>query len=182
MKIRKECRTDQLDSAEVMTEIRTLAVGVQNRICALPLPHIIEIMRPLHVEPIAKAPSYVQGVSIIRGTPTPVVDLGSLLGTCAGATRRFVTIRLGARQVALAVERVFGIHEVDATIIQALPPLLRQAAGDTVEAVGTLDAQLLLVLRTAWEVPDEVWQALSQSDAAATSRSGAVQGGAWEHR
>jgi hypothetical protein len=38
-----------------------------NLLCALPIEHVIEIMRPLPVEQIAGAPHYVRGLSIIRG-------------------------------------------------------------------------------------------------------------------
>jgi chemotaxis signal transduction protein len=50
---------------------RTLVVGVKGRLCAVPLTLIIEIMRPLSIEPISDVPSFVQGISIIRGIPTP---------------------------------------------------------------------------------------------------------------
>jgi purine-binding chemotaxis protein CheW len=63
---------------------RSLVVGVKGRLCAVPLTHVIEIMRPLPVEPISDVPLFVQGVSIIRGIPTPVVDLGALLGAPNG--------------------------------------------------------------------------------------------------
>jgi len=39
----------------------------------------------------------------------------------------------------------------------ALPPLLRDVTSDLIASFGTRDAQLLLVLRAARIVPDEVW-------------------------
>src|SRR5205809_310773 len=63
---------------------RVLIVAVRSGACALPLMHVIETMRPLPIEPMACALSFVRGISIIRGAPTPVVDLGALLGTSDG--------------------------------------------------------------------------------------------------
>ena len=140
---------------------RTLIVRVQTRVCALPLVHVIETMRPLPIEPFASAPSFVLGVSIVRGVPTPVVDLGVALGAPSGVPGRFVTLRLGDRQVALSVDTVLGIRDLDGAKIQALPPLLQEASKDLIEAIGTLDAQILMVLRAGWELPDEVWQDLA---------------------
>ena len=74
---------------------QTLVVRVCTRLCAVPLAHVVETMRPLPVERIAGMPSFVRGVSIIRGVPTPVVDLGVVLGTPGEAAERFVTLRLG---------------------------------------------------------------------------------------
>jgi chemotaxis signal transduction protein len=56
-------------------------------------------MRPLPVERIAGMLSFVRGVSIIRGVPTPVVDLGVVLGTPGEAVDRFVTLRALAEQL-----------------------------------------------------------------------------------
>ena len=148
------------------SQSRTLVVGVKGRLCAVPLAHVMEIMRPLPFEPISDVPSFVQGISIIRGIPTPVVDLGALLGTPNGAAERFVTLRLGERQVALSVDSVLGVRELDVSKIRELPPLLRGAAKDVIEAMGTLDEQILVVLHAGWELPDEVWQTLSAQEAA----------------
>ena len=123
-------------------------------------------MRPLPVERIAGMPSFVRGVSIIRGVPTPVVDLGVVLGTPGEAAERFVTLRLGDRQVALAVGAVLGVREFDISTIGELPPLLRGAPQEVVKGIGTLDEQMLMVLQTGWELPDEVWQALTAQEAA----------------
>jgi purine-binding chemotaxis protein CheW len=145
---------------------RTLIVGVKGRLCAVPLTHVIEIMRPLSVEPISDVPSFVQGISIIRGIPTPVVDLGALLGMPNGAAERVVTLRVGERQVALSVDSVLGVRELDVSKIGKLPPLLQGASKDAMEAMGTLDEQLLVVLCAGWKLPDEVWQTLTAQEVA----------------
>jgi purine-binding chemotaxis protein CheW len=123
--------------------------------------HVVETMRPLPLEPIAGMPSFVRGVSIIRGLPTPVIDLGVVLGALGGVAERLVTLRLGPRQVALSVDAVLGVRDLDLSTIQELPPLLRGAPQDILEAIGALDDEILMVLRTGWELPNEVWQALA---------------------
>jgi purine-binding chemotaxis protein CheW len=123
-------------------------------------------MRPLSVEPISDVPPFVQGISVIRGIPTPVVDLGALLGMPTGVANRFVTLRVGERQVALSVDSVLGVRGLDLSKIGELPPLLQGASNDAIEAMGTLDEQLLLVLRAGWELPDEVWQTLTSQEVA----------------
>jgi purine-binding chemotaxis protein CheW len=126
--------------------------------------HVVETMRPLQVESIRGMPAFVRGISIIRGVPTPVVDLGAVIGARGGAAGRIVTLRLGDRQVALSVDAVLGVRDLQLSAIQELPPLLRGASTDVVEAIGTLDEQFLMVLRAGWVLPDEVWQALAAQD------------------
>jgi purine-binding chemotaxis protein CheW len=145
---------------------RSLVVRVQSRVCAVPLIHVLETMRPLPVESIAGLPSFVRGVSIIRGVLTPVVDLGAILGTPGEGAERFVTLRLGERQVALSVDEVLGVRELDASKIQELPPLLQGVSQDVIETLGTLDEGFLTVLRASWELADEVWQALDAREVA----------------
>jgi purine-binding chemotaxis protein CheW len=144
---------------------RNLLVRVQTRVCAVPLMHVVETMRPLPLEPIAGMPSFVRGVSIIRGVPTPIVDLGVVLGATGGVGERLVTLRLGNRQVALSVDAVLGLHDLD-PVMQELPPLLTGAPQDIIEAIATLDGEILMVLREGWELPDEVWQAMSERESA----------------
>lgn len=143
-----------------------LLLGLEGRVCAVPLAHVIETMRPLPGEPISGVPSFVRGIAIIRGVPTPVIDLGAVLGTPIERPERFVTIRAGERQVALSVKCVFGVREIETIVaIGELPPLLQGAAADAVEKVGTLDEQVLLVLRDGWELPSEVWNAITLQEA-----------------
>lgn len=120
-------------------------------------------MRPLPIIPIAGAPSFVCGVSLIRGEPTPVVDLGALLGADEPPSfARFVTVRAGGRQVALAFEEVLQVQEIPAESMAALPPLLQGASEAAVSAVAALDADLLFVLDGARALPDTVWPILDE--------------------
>ena len=125
-------------------------------LCALPLGHVVEVMRILPIEPIAGAPLYLRGLSIIRGTPAPIVDTAFL---CCGQTapfHRLVTVRAGTRIAALAVDTVVGIRRMETT--DPLPPLLREATSGVVSMIGRLDAELLLFLSTARIVPEAMFE------------------------
>jgi purine-binding chemotaxis protein CheW len=126
-------------------------------LCALPLGHVLEIMRPLPIEPVAAPPPGLSGLSLIRGTPVPVLDLAVLLGESAGPIGRFITATVEGRRVALAVESVLGVRRIDPALMDELPPLLRDSAGEAVAAIGTLDAELLRVLQTGRLVPEDLF-------------------------
>jgi len=140
-----------------------LVCRARDHLCALPAGHVAETMRPLPVLVLPSAPPFVMGVSRIRGTAVPVVDIGALLGAASpSAAGRFVTVRAGERRVALAVEAVLGLRDIEASSLSALPPLLAGGEDAVAVAVGALDAELLIVLRTARMVPEPVWRALEQ--------------------
>jgi purine-binding chemotaxis protein CheW len=140
-----------------------LLVRVPLGVCALPLAEVIETMRPLPVSPLSNAPDFVYGVALIRGTPTPVVDLGTIFETQQEALPgRFVTVRSGGRTVALSVQSVIGVAELDGVNVAAMPPLLKSARTEVIEAMGSLDAELLVTLQTAKLVPESVWETIGK--------------------
>jgi purine-binding chemotaxis protein CheW len=137
-----------------------LLCRVHRVLCALPLAQVSETLRPLPIEPLAGAPGFVCGVSLLRGVPVPVVDLGLLLGTEQVRPTRFVALRAGARSVALAVGSVLGVRSLAGAGVRELPPLLQAAGSDAVQALGRLDRELLLVLESGRLVPDALFAQL----------------------
>lgn len=138
-----------------------LVCRFRGHLCALPIAHVIETMRPLPVEPFSGAPSCVLGVSLVRGNPTPIVDIGALLSPeHQTMPTRFITLRAGKRRVSVVADQVVGIRSIPSSSLAASPPLLRRAAEDAISELGALDRELLVVLEVAKLVPEPVWKAL----------------------
>jgi len=143
-----------------------LLCRVGAKVCGLPLERVLETMRPLPAEPLAKLASFVTGIALIRGRPTPVVDARKLLGSDSQLPpARYVTLGVGEqaalRVAALAVDAVLGVREVAAELLAGLPGLLREESSAAVTALGTLDAELLLLLETARLLPEAIWEQLA---------------------
>jgi purine-binding chemotaxis protein CheW len=149
---------------EATEELFHLLCDVGGRQIALPLSRLVEIMRPRPVESIAGMPPFILGLSVIRGSPTPVVDTGILLSGAPleRSPSRYVTLRLGERRVALAVEGVRGVLRLPTSSIRDLPPLLTGANPETVASIAALDGALLVILQSARIVPEQVWAALDR--------------------
>jgi purine-binding chemotaxis protein CheW len=144
-----------------------LLVRIPGALCAFPLAEVIEIMRPLPIEPLAIQSDFIRGVARIRGAAVPVVQLTGLLqgdGLCDLPTR-FVTLRVGHRCVALAVQSVVGVADLGDQVFGNLPPLLNTVQTELIQSLGTLDAEFLVMLDTARMVPESMWDALSQTKA-----------------
>lgn len=136
-----------------------------SQICALPLCHVVEVLRPVQIRVIPDAPQSVEGLSVIRGEAVPVVDLAMLLGGKSGSRGRWILVRAGGRRVALSVDSVLGIRELSPSAWSVLPPLVHDAGGAIIDALTVLDEQLLLVLKTGGLVPDAVWESLRHVEA-----------------
>ncbi len=148
--------------------IPALLARVQKGIaCAFPLADVIETMRPLPIEPLANAPDFVLGVACIRGAAAPVVRLSMLFNEqqLGDHSTRFVTLRVGQRCVAVAVESVIGIADLSDRAFGNLPPLLQTGRAEFVQSLGMLDKDFLVVLDAARIVPDSVWRELARTKA-----------------
>src|SRR5262249_54456304 len=115
--------------------------------CAVPLSDVIETMRPLPARPLSGMPPFVRGLAAIRGEAVPVIDLGSLVaGQGDSDVKRYVTIRSGARPVALGVEEGVGGRLLEPERMAGPPALLHDAGGRLVEAVAALGEGVLMIL------------------------------------
>lgn len=132
---------------------------------ALPLPDVVEALRPLPLEPLPELPPGVLGLSVVRGEPVPVVDLRLVLGREAPAARRWVVLRVEGRRVALVVDAVLGVERLEPGPADDLPPLLAGGDADVVDGLAARDAALLVRLRAARLVPAALWQALDRAAA-----------------
>ena len=153
---------------------RFLLCRIGSRIGALALEDVRETMRPLPIEPLVGTPPFVLGLAIIRGFPTPVVDAGSLVGPSISPSpilspspARFVSLKLGDRSAALAVDAVLDVCSLSSETLSNIPPLLLGGDAQLVSVIGALDSKLLLVLEAARLVPDSVWIAIKTQRASA---------------
>lgn len=120
---------------------------------ALPVQQVLETMRLLPIETVAGCPPIVRGVSVIRGTPTPVIDAAFLFDGQPGHCERLVTVRTGKRTIALATQAVVGIWAMADGELDDLPPLLGDA--EAIAGLQTLDQQLVFLLHAARIIPDD---------------------------
>jgi purine-binding chemotaxis protein CheW len=150
-------------------EVRVVLARVGARICALPLAQVIETMRLAAIHALAEAPPFVRGLAIIRGAPLPVIDVRLLLGEPGDGAARLVVVRAeghaDGRRLALAVDAVIGVRALDGAALAATPPLAQAGRPELVEAIGAVDAQLLLLLRTSRIVDEALWARLEQAAA-----------------
>jgi purine-binding chemotaxis protein CheW len=135
---------------------RALLFRVTESMCAVPVRHVVETLRPLPLRAVTGQPPFVAGVAMIRGVATPVVSGAVLLGAPrAIPAGRFVTLRVGERVVALAVDSVVGVRDLPEASLPKPPALLGASAA--IAALGVLDAELILVLESARILPESAW-------------------------
>ncbi len=132
-------------------------------------------MRVTRMEPLTGVLPFVLGVCLVRGVPTPVVDVAMLVTGQRSPPARLVTIdpdpggqavprHAGGRVVALAVDEVIGVRVIPAGTADGLSRLLGGAASEVTSAIGALDAQVLLVLNDLSVVSELAWRAMAGAE------------------
>jgi purine-binding chemotaxis protein CheW len=125
--------------------------------CALRLEEVVETMRPLETQALAGTPPFVLGISVLRGVPTPVIDVARLLGGEPTRIERYVAVRTGRGTIALATGEILGIRSVRIEQGGGHPALLGAGEDRLVEGVATVGAEPLLLLRSMLTVPPDLW-------------------------
>jgi purine-binding chemotaxis protein CheW len=149
-------------------DISLLLVRAHSLTCAFPVEAVSEITRALPLRVLAGGPAYLRGASLIRGQPTPVIDLAVLLGGDALARpARYVVLRASS-PVALAVDAVTGVRVESRAALGALPRLLTHAGGEHVRSLLSLDGDLVPVIASAVVLPAEVLNELRAEPAGET--------------
>ncbi|MEU4692901.1 chemotaxis protein CheW [Actinoplanes sp. NPDC023714] len=154
---------------EVAVGARVIALVFQAGplFCAFPLDEVVETMRPLRTRPLAGTPPYVRGLTILRGMPSPVVDVTRLLTGEIAEVERYVAVRAGRGVVACATGPVLGVQEIEVEPAEGPAAALSGVVSKALIAgVGRIGTDPLVLLRGVRAVPDEVWEAAGTEAAA----------------
>jgi len=159
---------------------------------AIDLMRIREIINPLPITPVPRAPASVEGVVRLRGEVIPVLDVRKRLGVAASpATRRtrFLVVNVAGRRIGLVVDEVCEVIRIPRGEIRSAPPLgddgaprffLGVCGGDGASARGRRGGagrlRLLLNVKALLD-PAVLGEAAAARAQAEASRAGAPQDG-----
>ncbi|HSM92731.1 MAG TPA: chemotaxis protein CheW [Anaeromyxobacteraceae bacterium] len=103
-------------------ELCTFRVGGEDY--AVDIMRVREIINPLPVTPVPRAPRFIEGVVRLRSEVIPVVDVRKRFGLpAAEPTRktRFLVVRIGGRRLALVVDEVTEVVRLARSEIRPAP-------------------------------------------------------------
>ncbi len=135
---------------------RVVVFRLGGELYGLEVVHVVEIFRPERLTPIPGAPTYIEGVTNLRGDIVTVIDLKALLtGEARTASFKDGRVLVGATgrdSAGLLVDEVISIHDIRAASIDPpLHTLEKLAAGHLVgefklenEMVGLLNLTNIL--------------------------------------
>ncbi len=163
--------------ADPLAQLCTFRVGGEDY--ALDIMRVREIIHPLPITPVPRAPAFVEGVIRLRGDVIPVLDVRKRLGLpIAAPTRksRFLVVNVARRRIALVVDEVREVLRLPRSEIRPAPVLGAEAGprfflgvcgGERVGGRGGASLRLLLNVKALLDpaVPGEPEAARAQAEA-----------------
>jgi purine-binding chemotaxis protein CheW len=167
------------DPAQAGPPVQLCTFRVGGEDYAVDIMRVREIIHPLPITPVPRAPAFVDGVIRLRGDVIPVVDVRKRFGLPATpATRksRFLVVNVAGRRIALVVDEVREVLRLRRGEIRPAPPLgapggprffLGVCGGDGTGGRGGAALRLLLNVKALLDpaVPGEVEEARAQAEA-----------------
>jgi purine-binding chemotaxis protein CheW len=141
---------------------------VRERLYALDVSQVKEIVRLQEITPLPKAPDLIEGVVDLRGTVVPVLDLGRALGGAAcerDSSARIVVLEIDGLVLGVCVEAAVDVLSLSASALEDPPALATQAGYDAVRAVVRREGEAPVMVISLDHILESVYRsALTQGE------------------
>jgi purine-binding chemotaxis protein CheW len=107
------------------------------------------IMKIQKITPIPYAPDYVEGVTNLRGSVVPVIDLRKRFGVNASGRTidtRIVIVTMGESKVGIIVDAVSEVLTLEDTVIEPVPPMVNMAGREFIIGIAKINNRLVILL------------------------------------
>jgi purine-binding chemotaxis protein CheW len=131
-----------------LTSQRFLTFRCEGRLYALPAGLIAEVIRMPAVARVPQGPKCLMGLANLRGSVIPVASIRAILGRSEGArtTASRLIVLDGSSRVALAVDEVAALVNVDKSKVSSADAELAAEPGEQLKGVFQLDAGMAKII------------------------------------
>ena len=143
--------------------LQLVSFVVENEEFGIDILRVQEIIRPVAITRVPKAPDFIEGVINLRGRIVPVVDLRKRFGLTAkarDAETRIVVVELDDKVVGFMMDAVRQVIRVDRAVIEPPPDLAIGIDARYITGVAKLEDRLLILLDLEEVLTEEQHQAL----------------------
>ena len=141
---------DAISTTVAESEVMLGCFEVADRLIAIDVANIREVVRWQPVTPLPKSPALIDGVIDLHGALVPIVDLGRALNereVQPATGTRIVVTETNSLVVGLTVDSAVEVLQVSAASMEDPPALVTHAGYDAVRAVVRRpDSELIVVL------------------------------------
>ena len=108
-----------------------------------------EIILPMAITKVPKAPEFVEGVINLRGKVIPVIDLRRRFGLKPKEQdkyTRIIVIEINQMIVGFVVDSISEVLRIPASTVEPTPPVVAGIESEYISGVGKLHDRLLILL------------------------------------
>jgi purine-binding chemotaxis protein CheW len=135
------------DPGEARAQVACFCVGDGEY--ALDIMRIKEIINPVRITAVPRAPAFIEGIIELRGAYLPVIDLRKRFGlepTPLTREGKYVIVGLEGRIVGLVVDRVIDVRRIDPDQVSEAPQLARGPEARFLSGVFSSDDRIVMMI------------------------------------
>lgn len=135
------------DGRPEIVQLATFTVGGERY--ALDIMRIKEIVNPLRITPVPRAPAFIEGVVELRGAILPVVDLRKrfdLEATPPTRSTKFMIVGIDGRIVGLVVDGVGEVLRIPRSDLRPTPAMIAQETASCFTGCCHHDGRIIMLL------------------------------------
>ncbi len=121
---------------------------LNNEIYGVDIAHVNGIEREQTIIRIPNTPSTIKGIINLRGEVIPVIDLKAKFGVVSKEVNdtELIIVNLASGRLALEVDGVEEIQNIDAANIVDMPPIAKGEGVDYFERIAKVNNQLIIMI------------------------------------
>lgn len=139
---------DSADQEPQAQEIELLSFRLGEEEYAVMVDDVKEVLKNRDLTPVPNSPDYILGVTSLRGTILPVIDLCKRLGISPGARdekSRILVVNLNEEYACIIVDRVTGVVRISPDAVRPAPETIERGA-EFLRGIARKDDRLYILL------------------------------------
>jgi len=130
-------------------EKQLVVFELANEYYGVDIAHVDGIVKMQPITKVPHSPSFVEGVTNLRGTVLPVIDLRKRFGLEAvevGRETRIINIVIEEMKVGMIVDSVSEVLTIQDSIIEDTPRMVTTVNSSFITGIAKLDERLIILL------------------------------------
>jgi purine-binding chemotaxis protein CheW len=151
---------------ERIMEHQLVVFELANEFYGIDIAVVESIIKMQEITQLPQTPAYLKGVTNLRGTVLPVIDLRNRFGMeTQNDTKqtRVIIVTMGDVKVGLMVDGVSEVLRISDESIEPLPPMVNSVNSDFLKGIVRLEDRLIILLEVEKVLALEEQQALAQA-------------------
>jgi len=156
-----------IDAKVEIQEEKFVVFVLNNEQYAVNILQVREIIRPLPVTRVPKAPDFIEGIINLRGTIIPIIDLKKCLGMEFQAPtkqNRILILEIEDNLLGFIIDKVNEVISISRENIHEPPDSMSMIDSSFIEGIAQLGERLIVIIDFQKVIEKERFQALEEFD------------------